>query len=81
MRKKSTGLKAGVSDLIVLFPKKVLFIEVKTENGVQSEKQKEFENILINLGFEYHLVRSLDQFKKIINDTNRSHTHSQQAIL
>ena len=29
------------------------------------QKQKEFENKVISQGFEYFLVRSLDEFKKI----------------
>ena len=70
MRKKSTGLKAGVSDLIVLMPNKCMFVEVKTETGNQSDKQKEFQSIVENLGFEYHLVRSLDDFKTIIRSVN-----------
>lgn len=63
---KATGMKAGVSDLIVVMPEKVLFVEVKTESGVQSEKQKEFEQKINALGYKYHIVRSLDEFKKII---------------
>ena len=66
MRKKSTGLKAGVSDLIVLLPEKVLFIEVKTETGTQSEKQLEFQSLVESLGFEYILVRSLSDFQNKI---------------
>ena len=62
---KATGVLAGVSDLIILQPNKTIFVEVKTETGRQSPKQKEFENIVKNLGFEYHLVRSLEEFKKI----------------
>lgn len=66
MRKKSTGLKAGVSDLIVLLPNKVIFCEVKTETGVQSDAQKDFQKQVEDLGFEYILVRSLENFKKQI---------------
>ena len=67
MRKKSTGLKAGVSDLIVLLPNRCLFFEVKTTTGIQSEKQKEFQQQVEDLGFEYFLVRSLFDFQKIIS--------------
>ena len=62
---KATGVVAGVSDLIILQPNKTIFVEVKTETGRQSPKQKEFENIVKNLGFEYYLVRNLEDFKKI----------------
>lgn len=66
MRMKATGLMSGVSDLIVVMPNKVMFIEVKDDVGRQSDKQKEFEQIVRGLGFEYHLVRSLDEFKNIL---------------
>jgi len=59
-----TGLLSGVSDLIVIVKNKVMFVEVKNKTGRQSEKQKDFEKQVINLGFEYYLVRSLEDFKK-----------------
>ena len=65
LQKMAIGMRAGVSDLIILQPNKTIFVEVKTEIGKQSPKQKEFENIVKNLGFEYYLVRSLEEFKKI----------------
>lgn len=67
MRKKSTGLKAGVSDLIVLMPNKCMFVEVKTETGNQSDNQKQFQADVEELGFEYILVRSLLDFQNKIN--------------
>ena len=63
MRKKATGLYAGVSDLICVHFGKVLFIEVKADNGIQSPRQKDFQNIVESQGFEYYVVRSLDEFK------------------
>jgi hypothetical protein len=63
MHKKMLGLKSGVSDLIVLMPNRCIFIECKDDTGKQSEKQKEFESDVTALGFEYWLVRSLDDFK------------------
>jgi len=66
-RKVNTGLMAGVSDLIILHNGECLFIEVKTLSGKQSEKQKYFEKIVSLQGFKYYLVRSLEDFKKIIN--------------
>ena len=67
MKLKSTGVVAGVSDLIVLLPNRCLFVEVKTDVGRQSDKQKEFEQIVKKLGFEYQLVRSLNDFLTFIN--------------
>lgn len=65
---KQTGAMAGVSDLIVLLPSKCLFIELKAEKGIQSEVQKIFEKKVIELGFEYHIIKSVDQFFKIIEN-------------
>jgi len=63
MRKIATGLYAGVSDLIIIHFSKVIFVEVKTDIGRQSDKQKEFENIIKEQNLNYWLVRSLLDFK------------------
>lgn len=68
MKMKSTGLKAGVSDLIVVM-KEVIFVEVKTEIGTQSKKQKNFEKIITDLGYKYWIVRSLKEFQLCISKT------------
>ena len=67
MIKKSMGLKAGVSDLIIIQPDRVLFVEVKTETGRQSPKQKEFQSVVELMGYPYLIVRSLEDFKQQIN--------------
>lgn len=72
---KATGLLAGVSDLIVVLPNKLLFIEIKTQTGIQSQVQKEFEERITKLGFEYYLIRSLEQFKNLIISTQKSERH------
>lgn len=67
MQAKATGLKAGVSDLVVCKPcGEIVFVEVKDHKGKQSEKQIEFEQTIKSLGFRYLLVRSLEQFKEVI---------------
>lgn len=61
---KATGLLAGVSDLIILKPNgKTIFVEVKTEIGKQSDAQSEFQKKVQDMGFDYYLVRSLQEFK------------------
>ena len=60
-----TGLLSGASDILVILPGEILFVEVKTAIGRQSEKQKKFENNVKSLGYKYHLVRSLEDFIKI----------------
>lgn len=66
MKFKATGLVAGVSDLIIVTEKEVLFVEVKTAIGRQSEVQKKFEKKVTNLGYRYLVVRSLEDFKNNI---------------
>jgi len=66
MRKVANGMMSGVSDLIVIRENEVLFFECKTDVGKQSEKQKEFQYCVENLGFKYFIVRSLSEFKNKI---------------
>ena len=61
-----SGVLAGVSDLICINDGEVLFIELKDYKGKQSEKQKDFEKSIISQGLNYFLVRTLDEFKKIV---------------
>lgn len=68
---KAMGMVNGVSDTIVVLPNKTLYCEFKTSVGVQSQAQKEFQQIVTDLGHEYHVVRSLEQFKEIINENLR----------
>lgn len=62
-----SGVLQGVSDLVIVLPNKVLFVELKTQKGVQSKNQKEFQSKLITLGYDYFLVRSLSEFQELIN--------------
>jgi len=67
MMLKATGVVAGVSDMVCILPNlKLVFIEVKTEIGKQSEKQKWFQKLVELFCFEYHLIRSLDEFKELV---------------
>lgn len=64
---KASGLTAGVSDTVLILPNgKLLFVEFKTVTGRQSDKQKEFEKRVTDLGFEYKIVRSFDEFREIV---------------
>lgn len=68
---KATGLLKGASDLVVIFPNgKLCFIELKTDKGIQSAEQKDFEQRITKAGYEYHLIRSLDQFKELTHFNN-----------
>ena len=63
---KSTGTMAGVADLIVLFPNKTYFIELKDGNKDQSNNQLLFESKVKELGFEYFIARSFEDFINLI---------------
>lgn len=57
----SEGTLHGVSDLIILLPNaRTVFVEMKTQKGKQSDYQKEFEDSVKKLGFEYEIWRSID---------------------
>lgn len=62
------GMLNGVSDLICILPNKILFIELKTERGIQSKSQKDVEAKIKFLNFNYHIIKSLDDFKELIKN-------------
>lgn len=70
-RLRAEGIVKGVADCALMMkrgPYGALFVEFKTEIGRQSEAQKNWEHIIKAQGYSYHLCRSLEQFKEIIND-------------
>lgn len=65
-RLKSLGLRAGTSDLVLVLPKMVIFVEVKNETGTQSHLQEVFQKRVEELGHWYFLVRSVEDLKKAL---------------
>lgn len=63
---KAQGLQAGRSDAVFYFNKVAYHIEFKTEKGTQGPKQKLWESCIRQQGFQYHIIRSLDEFKQLI---------------
>ena len=61
MKKKATGMMAGVSDLILVIPNKVIFVEVKDDKGRQKPEQIKFQDKVEKLNQQYWLVRSLEE--------------------
>ena len=59
---KGEGVLAGFSDLIVIAKGNVLFVEVKTKDGKQSDFQMKFQSDVERLGFQYSICRSLEDF-------------------
>lgn len=79
---KAEGTVAGVPDLLLFMhgrqnykehgismskPASALGIEMKTTKGKQSQKQKDFQKMFEAAGYMYAVVRSLDDFRSLIN--------------
>lgn len=78
----ATGLYPGCADLMIVHRwakpghdppfntacNEIVFIECKAEAGVQSDKQKAFERHCGEMGITYHIVRSLDEFKQVLQN-------------
>lgn len=61
---KRQGVTSGVSDVILLIPKKgyaSLCIEFKTKKGIQSDEQKEFQRQAENCRNKYVIARSVKE--------------------
>ena len=68
---KGEGVLAGTADLFLVCAAcgfNGLFIELKTPKGRQTEKQKEFAWNVQKFGYGYIIVRSKDEFKKLISN-------------
>lgn len=65
---KREGALAGVSDLIVVADRRVLFVEMKTPRGRQQDTQKTFQRRVEVLGHRYVVCRSLDDFMSAIKE-------------
>ena len=62
MRLKSMGMRAGISDLVVMSPSGVAhFLEVKTETGVLSPSQIRFAELCLKKGWKYEVCRTVGQ--------------------
>lgn len=75
-RFKREGVKAGVSDFIILYPSNGyhgMLIEFKTEKGKVTPEQKEFQNNVIKANYYAIVCRNLDmamaEVKGYINHT------------
>ena len=65
-KRKDVVIKEGCSDLIVFLPGKALFFELKVRYNTQQDNQIEFQKLVESLGFDYHLIRSLNEFQNIL---------------
>ena len=68
---KREGLLTGASDVVIMLPNKTVFMEFKTDNGKQSQKQKDFQAVCLQMGLEYYLVWSSFEAVSIIKDLTK----------
>lgn len=69
--RRAMGVVKGVSDTLMLIPRGKwhgLCIEYKREDGYQSQAQKEWQSKVEAQGYRYEVVRSLEEFKKLIKE-------------
>lgn len=59
---------SGSPDIIVVYDGKYIGFEIKDTKGKQSDTQKKFQEALEKAGGKYYLIRSIDEFIKIIRD-------------
>ena len=64
-RRMPVHAKKGVPDIIVIKNGKFIGLEVKSAIGKQNYDQKVFEEYVTMHGGYYHVVRSLDEVKKL----------------
>lgn len=68
--RKAMGVTKGVADTMLAIQRGGyggMFVEFKTETGKQSDAQKEWQMIVENQGYLYRVIRSLEEFKELIN--------------
>ena len=64
---KRMGVLPGFSDFIIIYPyANVLFVEMKYGRGRLSDHQAAFAEKVRDIGFEYLIVNSFDEFKNEI---------------
>ena len=57
----------GEADLTLFAERgQTIFVEIKTPKGRQSEQQKKFEKAVTKLGYEYVIMRSVDEAQRLV---------------
>ncbi len=62
---KAEGVRSGVADLCIMTNCKMFFIEMKFGKGKQTDSQKDFEQVVMNMGFNYYVCNDFDSFQKV----------------
>ena len=67
---KALGLIKGRSDMVYYKKGKAIMIEFKTIDRMQSNEQKQWQKIITEAGFQYSIIRTLEEFKSLIQKLN-----------
>jgi hypothetical protein len=63
---KRMGLRPGVADIVIIRKGRVYFLELKTPDGVQSDRQSAFQADCFYVGAEYAIARSFEEAQEIV---------------
>lgn len=74
MMDKAMGLQKGRSDMVFYWKGTATMLELKTEEGYQSKEQKEWQSRIEKAGFQYYVIRSLEEFQQLINKIIQSNS-------
>lgn len=67
MHFKRMGVRKGVADYLAFIPGRMIAIELKDEDGDQDKEQENFQRKWEACGNAYILVRTLEEFKGVID--------------
>lgn len=62
------GLRKGVADLVVWWPKGIGYLEMKRKGGRQSKEQKAFEEKCKEYGVRYDIAYSVKEVEEMIKE-------------
>ena len=66
------GMVSGVADMCYLTRSgKPIFIELKVADNDQSDNQIWWQSVVESVGIDYFIVKSFDEFKKVLLDSQR----------
>lgn len=65
---KALGMLSGASDLVMILPNVVLFLECKSAQGKLRKEQKEFRDKCKALNHNYFVIKDLQDVKAILRE-------------
>ena len=65
---KFLGIIVGRSDLVLYVRGQATMIELKNDKGTQQPTQKSWQSLVQSQGFRYEIIRSLEEFQKLVKE-------------